>query len=88
MTSEAIKVDTRQYRRKHGHEPRGRFLWTFRIGTKEKLWIGDNGKAYPLYQTSRGEYEECLAKAIECAKKHDTSSISVSSVVYGQDEGR
>ncbi len=83
-----VKVITSAFRRKHGHEPRGRFLWTFRIGTKQKLWIGDNGKAYALYHTSRGEYEESLAKAIRCAEEKGAADISVSSIVYGQDPGR
>lgn len=75
MTSEAIKVDTRQYRRKHGHEPRGRFLWTFRYGGL-KLWF-----------SKRGEYAECLAEAIRRAEEKGVVSLSVSSVVYGQTEG-
>jgi hypothetical protein len=87
MTSQEIKVDTRQFRRKHGHEPRGRFLWTFRIGTKEKLWTDGYGPPLPLYLSKRGEYEECLAAAIRSAEKHGATSISVSSTVYGQDEG-
>ncbi len=57
MTSEAIKVDTRQYRRKHGHEPRGRFLWTFRFDKQKS------------YFSKRGEYEVCLAAAIAGPKR-------------------
>lgn len=75
MTSEAIKVDTRQYRRKHGCEPRGRFLWTFRYGGTR------------LYFSMRGEYGDCLAEAIKRAEEKGVTSLSVSSVVYGQDEG-
>ncbi len=86
MTSEAIKVDTRQFAKKHGHEPRGRFLWTFRIGVGEKLYVGDDGKARPLYFSKRGEYEACLAAAVESAREMSASAISVSSVVYGQDD--
>jgi hypothetical protein len=74
MTSEAIKVDTRQYRRKHGHEPCGRFLWTFRYGGT-RLWF-----------SMRGEYQDCLAEAIRRAREKGATAISVSSVVYGQDE--
>jgi hypothetical protein len=76
MTGQAIKVDTRQYRRKHGHGPRGRFLWTFRfVGLK--LWF-----------SMRGEYEDCLAEAIRRAEEKGVVALSVSSTVYGQDEGR
>jgi len=88
MTGEAIKVDTRQFRRKHGHEPRGRFLWTFRVGVGEKLFVAENGKAYPLFFTMRGEYEDCLAAAVACAEQRGAAAVSVSAAVYGQDEGR
>lgn len=76
MTTDTIKIDTRQYRRKHGHEPRGRFLWTFRF-TGEK-W----------YFTMRGEYAACLAAAVERAAARGSAGLSVSSLVYGQDAGR
>lgn len=77
MTSEkTIKVDTRQYRRKHGHEPRGRFLWTFRYGDLK------------LYFSMRGEYETCLAEAVRRASEKGVSVLKVSSVVYGQEDGR
>jgi hypothetical protein len=85
MTTTTIHVDTRQYRRKHGHEPRGRFLWTFRIGRKERLWVADNGETYPLYATSRGEYAECLAKAIRHAESAGAKDVAVCSTTYGQD---
>jgi hypothetical protein len=87
--TETIKVITKAFKAKHGREPSGRFLWTFRIGTKAKLYIDSHsGKAYPLYMSGRGEYHEKLAAAIECAAKHGAADVSVSSVVYGQDKGK
>lgn len=78
MTKGAIKVDTRQFERKHGYKPRGRFLWTFRY----------LGIASRLYFSGRGEYEDMLAEATRRAEAMGATGLSVSSVVYGQDPGR
>lgn len=71
-----VVVCTRAYRRKHGQEPTGRFFWTFRYGG-ERLWF-----------SKRGEYSECRAEAIRRAAARGCSKLTVSSQVFGQDEGR
>jgi hypothetical protein len=76
MTQETIKVSTRQYVKKHGHEPRGRFLWTFKFEGER------------MYFSMRGEYETCLAEAVRRAEGRGSRALMVSSVTYGQDEGR
>lgn len=88
-TMASIRVNTMAFRRKHGCEPSGRYLWTFRIGTKERLYVdAHSGKAYPLFFSARDDYSTALAKAVECARTHGAADVSVSSIRYGQDNGR
>lgn len=69
-----VTVDTRPFRRKHGYEPMGCRLWTFKYA------------GLKLYFTMRGKYEVCLGEAIKAAKAKGVTAISVSSIIYGQDE--
>jgi hypothetical protein len=63
-TQTAVKIDTRAFRRKHGREPRGRSLWSFRLGT-DRLWF-----------SIRADYAEAAEAAAATAAAKGYASVS------------